>query len=70
MLGNLLVVLLAAMLIGMGVYSIRHPERPPLGWSIGDVPPPERMRVIGIVLLGAGILVAALATVALVIYYV
>jgi hypothetical protein len=68
--GAVLVLLVVVTLIWQGVYSIRHPDRPPIGSRMGRLPPPERMKAIGYVLLIAGIVVALLAGSALLAYYV
>ena len=41
--------------LAQGVYSIRHPERPPFGLLHGSYPNPSRMRVIGFIWVGAGV---------------
>lgn len=57
MLGNVLWFGLAVGMIIQGVYSIRHPDRPPIGWKWGGVPEPRVMRRIGLLLLAFGIAV-------------
>jgi hypothetical protein len=68
--GGVLVLGVIVSLIFLGAYSIRHPDRPPPGWRLGSVPPPARMKVIGYILLIAGIVVGLLVAAALIAYYV
>jgi hypothetical protein len=42
--------IIVATVLGLwtGISMWRHPDQPPLGWRLGSVPPPERMRALGI----------------------
>lgn len=55
MLGLLLWTVATVGLLVMGTYSVRNPERRPLGMSIGAQPSAQRMRLMGRVLVSLGV---------------
>ena len=46
--------------VGMatGVGMVRHPDRPPLGWRLGSLPDPARMRFLGWVIIVCAVIAA------------